>query len=188
MTPITTNFREDIRYEYLLDANSIVVDAGAYHGDFASEITRRYGCRVYAFEPVFYHNCKSTPLITYFPVGLHSRFMLTDFAIHGNMTGRWATGDSVPVVLVNICDVVRELSRDKPIDLLKLNIEGGEYDCIDALLDAGLMPRIRNLQVQFHKLHADSEERHAVIRTCLSVTHRLTYDFPFCWENYALNT
>lgn len=186
MSNIQPHFTEDIRYRYDLTSSSLVLDAGFYHGDFAREIIRRYACRVYAFEPFFYREpFDPHTLLTVFPVGLSNRTTLADFKIKGSMTGTWADGPSTPVVLINICDVVASFPH---IDLLKLNIEGGEYDCLEALLDSGLTTRITNLQVQFHPLFEDSAIRHDRIRERLLATHHMTYDFPWVWENFQLTT
>lgn len=181
---LATQFTEDLRYEgYNLTPDSIVIDAGGYQGRFAEEIVKRYNCRVYSFEPVFYRHCTSTDKILFFPVGLWSKTMLTDFAIKGDMTGKWADGPSVHVVLVNVVEVLKAFPQ---IDLLKLNIEGAEYEVLDAILNAGLQTSIKNIQVQFHALSDEMGARYESIRARLLETHELTYDFPFCWQNFRL--
>ena len=50
---------ETLRLSYQLDKSSIVLDVGGYVGDYAEAINKKYGCRVYLFEPVpsFYNDC-----------------------------------------------------------------------------------------------------------------------------------
>ena len=71
-------------------------------------------------------------------------------------------------------------------DLLKLNIEGGEFSVLEALLDRDLVKKIGNIQVQFHGCIPDAAARRDKIRERLAATHHLTYDAPFVWENWEL--
>ena len=45
---------------------------------------------------------------------------------------------------------IKDLDIEK-IDLLKLNIEGSEYDLLEKLLKSGLISTIDKLQIQFHE-------------------------------------
>ncbi|QYX58382.1 FkbM family methyltransferase [Roseovarius sp. SCSIO 43702] len=74
------------------------------------------------------------------------------------------------------------------IDLVKINIEGGEYDLLPALLDAGVMDRIARLQVQFHLFDPAFAEARDAIRTRLSETHDCAWCYPFVWEEWRRRT
>ena len=74
------------------------------------------------------------------------------------------------------------------IDLMKINIEGAEYEVLQHLIDSGLIGRITNVQVQFHDCVPFARARRASIRRQLEHTHELTYDFSFVWENWRLKT
>ena len=67
---------------------------------------------------------------------------------------------------------------------MKINIEGGEYELLDRLLDTGLINIIDNLQVQFHD-HVDGAiGRMQRIQSRLGTKFNLTYQVPFVWENW----
>lgn len=74
----------------------------------------------------------------------------------------------------------------KKIDLIKINIEGGEYDLLDHLIEADLIKDIRALQIQFHDFVPDAVKRVQAIRRQLKKTHVCTYSYPFVWENWEL--
>ncbi len=74
------------------------------------------------------------------------------------------------------------------IDLIKVNIEGGEYDLLPALVDAGIMPRIGILQVQFHLFSADDIQRREDIRTMFAKTHSCDWSYDFVWEQWSLRS
>ena len=75
----------------------------------------------------------------------------------------------------------------KKIDLLKLNIEGGEYDALDDLINSGLLNIITNLQVQFHNFFPDAKKKMLNIHKELRKTHHITYQYEFVMENWQLN-
>src|SRR5262249_51252950 len=70
------------------------------------------------------------------------------------------------------------------VSLMKINIEGGEYDLLENLIATGLISRIRDIQVQFHMDIPDAERRMHAIQSRLAGTHRLTFQYPFVWENW----
>ncbi len=91
--------------------------------------------------------------------------------------GRTPDAESVVVRIRRITDVIDALSV-RQVDLLKLNIEGGEYEVLDCLLKAGYLERITNLQVQFRSFSDDSERRRNAIQDLLRSTHTSVTAFP----------
>lgn len=192
-----SEFREEMRYEYELTPDSVVIDCGGYEGRFAEEISRRYGCWVYVHEPVreFYERTRDRlapwgrVAVIHSGVGRQSEF--SSFRVKGDMTGEFADGtgsvervdleDAARVIPINLSGVERP-----SVDLMKLNIEGGEFDVIERLLECGLMPKIRNLQVQWHPVVADAEQRREAIMKRLAETHELTWDFGWVWQNWRV--
>ena len=47
------SFSEQLRYEYPLTDNSVVIDAGGYEGNWFKQIYERYQCHIHVFEPVY---------------------------------------------------------------------------------------------------------------------------------------
>ncbi len=73
------------------------------------------------------------------------------------------------------------------IDLLKVNIEGGEYDVLPALIEGGFLPRINHLQIQFHTT-GDYEANRDAIRAALETAHDERWCYRFVWESWSLKT
>lgn len=78
------------------------------------------------------------------------------------------------------------MNNIKHIDLIKINIEGGEYDLLEHLLDANFVEQIENLQIQFHDFVENASARMKKIQNRLEKTHYLTYHYPFVWDNWTL--
>mgnify|MGYP001246724257 CR=1 FL=1 len=70
------------------------------------------------------------------------------------------------------------------IDLMKINIEGGEYNVMQRLLDENKVRNIRCLQIQFHDLDKNSVQKKEYIRNLLYKTHTCEYCYEFIWENW----
>lgn len=79
-----------------------------------------------------------------------------------------------------------ENNRIHKIDLIKINIEGGEFDLLPSLLDHEIITKVDNLQIQFHEFIENSETKRNNIRKQLEKTHELTYDYYFIWENWKI--
>ena len=43
---------DSLRLDYPLNKNSVIIDAGGYIGDFAADMSHKFGCRIDVFEPV----------------------------------------------------------------------------------------------------------------------------------------
>ena len=81
--------------------------------------------------------------------------------------------------------LIQELNI-KTIDLLKLNIEGGEYKLIDNLFENDLLKNIKHLQIQFHSdVDKDGSKRDKSIELILK-THKIDKIYKYCWEFFSL--
>jgi hypothetical protein len=83
-------------------------------------------------------------------------------------------------------DYAMELLGIDHIDLLKINIEGGEYPLLADMSKKYLITSCTDIQVQFHDFVTGHQELYADIRSELEKTHELTYRYPFVWENWRL--
>ena len=175
------NSLEHLRYEYDLNPASIVIDLGAYQGEWAKVIHDRYGCQVVVVEPTEYINdFKHGPIINK-AASTHNGKV--SFGGRAYYTSAFEQGDHE----YECFDVNALIEQYETIDLLKVNIEGAEYDVLGRIIDTGLHTRIKNIQVQFHQLRGLPYERwYKEIADKLCKTHSLTWHYPFCWENWQL--
>lgn len=181
---------ETLRLDYDLSPDSVVLDIGGHEGDWSSAIWKRYGSRIWVFEPMpgssraLERRFASMPAITVLPFGLGAETKDAIFADLGDCSSLYRTGGrDVQVSIRDVVDVLRDLGLTH-IDLVKINIEGGEYDLIERLIESGWIERCRDLQVQFHRCASDAENRREKIRSTLLASHEITYDFAFVWENW----
>jgi hypothetical protein len=69
---------------------------------------------------------------------------------------------------------------------MKINIEGGEYDLLNKIIDSGLIKNISIIHVQFHHFIPNAEIELKKIYTKLSLTHKPLYRYHFVWETWEL--
>lgn len=185
---------ETFRLEYPLTAKSVVFDLGGYHGDFAAAIHQKYGSKVYVFEPVpeFYKKCvtrfQGNPQIICLNYGLSSSDGLLDIGMAENASSfasPHAKGSVQRVRVRSIVECIRELGIEK-IDLIKINIEGGEFDVIPAIIESGDINKVSYLQIQFHNFVDQAVLRREQIREGLAKTHMEMWNYEFVWESWSL--
>ena len=184
---------EPQRMEFpLLGSSSVVLDIGGFEGNWAAAINGRYGAHVHVFEP---HPAFAAAIARRFT----GNFAITvhDYAI-GSQEGTLSLSDdgdasssfrsatrTVEGRIRAVADVLTPTAFPV-IDLAKVNIEGGEYDLLPAFAEAGVLPRLRMLQVQFHLFTPDDVIRREAIRATLAQTHRCDWSYDFVWEQWSL--
>jgi len=180
------------RLNYELDENSIVFDVGGYKGDWTTSILQKYKSKIYIFEPVheFYEiiqsRFKGNPNIQTFDYGLGAADGNLEISITKDSSSVFNSEGTKEVInMQSAVKFIRDNNIDN-VDLIKINIEGGEYDLLEDLAKHDMLSTFKNIQVQFHRFIPDCIERRNEIRESLSKTHELTYDYEFIWENWKL--
>jgi FkbM family methyltransferase len=182
----------NLRVQYDLDPKSVVFDVGAYRGDWVHDIASRYDCHIHAFEPISAYcdeirrRFGANPKIVINNTGLAGKTAKHLISIDeaGSSVVKLG-GKTAEIQLIDIAEYVGEHGIDR-IDLLKMNIEGGEYELLERMHEIDLVRRCTDIQIQFHDFVPDAEKRREEARAKLRKTHDLTYDYPFIWENWHL--
>jgi FkbM family methyltransferase len=184
------NGEDSLRFIYPLTSESTVFDIGGYRGNFVREIVARYDPHVYVFEPVpqFFEQLVAefgtNPKVNVCDYGLSDADSISQMALAGEGSTIYMMGEAQSMVrLRDIESVVREIGISR-IDLIKINIEGGEYKLLRRMLETGLVSMSQDIQVQFHSFYPNSQVLRSEIRGALQETHFVTYDYPFVWENW----
>ncbi len=180
------------RLNYNLNENSIVFDMGGYKGEWTQKIFEKYKSNIFIFEPVdeFYNiickTIKGNQKIQPFKYGLGSKDEDLEISITHDSSSVFNKEGSLEKISIKSFKDFFESNKISNIDLIKINIEGGEYDLLEHIISEGLQTNIKNIQVQFHRFIPECSERRNKIREELSKTHELTYDYDFIWENWRL--
>lgn len=173
----------------------VVIDAGGFEGDWTARMLTRYGCRSEVYEPVpeFADHCRQlfaqNSWVKVHAAGVGGSTRLTTFHIAQDGTSEFISADqqgqSLETQILDIAEIIHALGTDQ-IACLKLNIEGGEYEVLERLIQTGLIAQVRSLLIQFHRQPADYEARYQALQAQLALTHTHAWRYPMVWEKWLL--
>ncbi len=182
------------RLNYNLNSESIVVDVGGYFGNWTNSIYNLYNCNLFILEPIkkyyddisyrFINNDK-IKVINY---GLAAKNDEVSINIDndGSSMIKSGNGSITEIIEVKTIDHFLNENNISHVDLIKINIEGIEYDLLDDIILKNLQNKFDNIQIQFHTFVDNCEMRRNNIRNTLSKTHECTYNYDFIWENWKM--
>jgi FkbM family methyltransferase len=172
-----------------LSHDSLVIDMGGYKGEWAQKVFDRYGCNIEIYEPAseFAQDARKR-----FENHLNTKIKVVECAIGSSddranliMDGLATSIQKNELGQIQVLSAETILSGRK-IDLLKMNIEGSEYEVFDSLFENDLVRNIDSIFVQFHPIDDESINRYNVIVDRLSNTHNCVFRYPFIWEKWSL--
>jgi FkbM family methyltransferase len=181
---------EEHRVDYSLNENSLVVDVGGLTGDWAIRIYCRHSCHIDIYEPhpVLVNkariNFEGNDKVKVYGVGLGGEDgILTLYGDSYNASiFKNATGGEIKVRIIKASEAFKQYTH---IDLLKINVEGAEYEIMNDLLNNYDMRKIENLQIQFHGNVPGYAGKREIIRRGLKKTHHMTWNYEYIFENWA---
>lgn len=181
--------------DHPLDSRSVVFDVGAHVGNWLARIVQRYDPVVHAFEvhprycEALCHRFGRNGKVTIHQFGLGYPARTELFADAGPATRvvlgarTVSPGVQASCVLEDPSEVIAR-HASTGVALMALNIEGGEYEVLDRLLDSGAITLVENVMVQFHDIDESSVARREAIRSRMELTHFLTFKYGEFWENW----
>ena len=157
-----------------LRAGDIAIDCGASVGDVTARMSEQ-GATVYAFEPnpitfrQLQARFKDTPGVTCFNQGVLDRNTQLPFYFHEDIDparednllvkangssllsfkGNVSQKNFVEVDVIDLSEFIRQLNR--PVKILKIDVEGVEYEILNKLIDTGAYRGIEQILVETHE-------------------------------------
>tara|TARA_B100001250_G_scaffold114898_1_gene97337 strand:+ start:208 stop:900 length:693 start_codon:yes stop_codon:yes gene_type:complete len=183
-----------LSFNYPLSEESIFFDVGGHLGNFSKKIIEKFDCKVYIFEPVeenfkiLKNNLKQNEKVKFYEAALldfDGESYISDLGASSSLYNR-EEGETGNKVIVKSFNTIVEEENLNSIDLVKMNIEGSEYDLLNHIIDTGNIKIIKHLQIQFHNFVDDAKENRNEIRRKLTLTHVNKFNFPFIWERWDL--
>jgi FkbM family methyltransferase len=178
---------------YRPEPGDTVLDIGANIGFFAMHLQQlARGIRVHCFEPadanramigrnVEANGCASSVAVHPFAVaGGPGRLELRGAAnsVHRSIFPSRFVGEEVEVVDAVGLDQALDLCGDRPVDLLKIDVEGAEIEIVEGLT-AGRWRQVRRAVVEYHDLFRPGcRERVCRVLTDAGFSLRVVTDGP----------
>ena len=172
---LRTEIRGDWEYcpDYI-DESSIVYSLGVGDSiEFDNEIIKAHECQVYAFDPTpfsvnWISNQKTSFKLFFHPwavsdfdgemrmiqrenkKGKKSNVMWTEISSHSNCEG------SIEVPVFSVLSIMKKLDHSS-ISLIKIDIEGTEYQVIDHMIENEIFPK--QILVEYHHRFNDKNKK-----------------------------
>lgn len=183
---------ETLRLDWPLSEGSVVFDIGGYEGKWSAGILSKYRPRLHIFEPhpemaeKLSERFSGLSNVTLHRYGAGEKDGALDFYLNGMASSfHLPAPDKVSAPVRDIGSIIEELAPCG-VELMKINIEGGEFPLLEKLVRTDLIRKIKHLQVQFHLFYPDARRLRAELRRSLSRTHRSVWNYPFVWEAWSL--
>lgn len=177
-----------------LTSKSVVFEIGGYTGVFAERLKNKFDSEIYIFEPVqkFFKELEAKfdtdPKVHLFNHGLSNVTKKEKISLLGDSSSTIlnTTGSEEEILLLDIKEFMDAHKEITIIDLVNMNIEGGEYTLLPRMIELGLMSQINVLQVQFHNYFPEAIEDREEIINQLQQTHDHYFKLPFIWDQFKL--
>jgi FkbM family methyltransferase len=180
----------DLIYKKLnLNPNSIVIDGGGFEGEFIDNVLINYGCKIESFEPLQkeFDELKKK----YFS---NERVEISNLAIFSETKKLYLNQEGISssivnsnlgknTIKINAIDIVEIIKNRKNIDLLKLNVEGAEYEIMNRIIDTENLETFNSYLIQYHKSVKQSGKLRDKIRNqLLNKNYKEIFNYDFVWE------
>jgi len=178
---------------YELNPDSIVIDLGGYEGIWGQKITNKYDCNLYIAEPITeYYNIltkkfASNSKVKILNAGVYSENKDSIIYIKDDASSciECDSFKSTEKIKLFTLRKIFEIFQIDKADLLQINIEGCEYDLLEALVNEEILKRIKNFQVQFHtNIENHNERRYNIHQKLILNGFVKKFDYPFVWEGW----
>ena len=177
-----------------LNANSVVFEVGGYTGVFADKIIKKYDAYIYIFEPVlqFFEELtakyRNNPKVKIYNFGLSNTTTKKSISIDADKSSLYKNNPAEiqNIELKDINDFLLETPNITKIDLLNINIEGGEYELLERIIKSNIIKRFDFIQVQFHNVVSDADKKRSNLIDKIKRTHNVAFSYPFVWDGFKL--
>lgn len=179
-------------YPVSLKGDSIVFDVGGYEGSWSKVIDKKYSPNIYIFEPVslfaqritgLFSERKNVQVLSFGLSGSNKKIALS--VQEESSSAHKVPGDNAEIVeFLDIVEVMNTYNIQK-IDLLKINIEGEEYELLNRLIESGYIARCKHVLVQFHDFVDGATEKRLQCIERIHATHTTSFSYPFIWELFS---
>jgi FkbM family methyltransferase len=180
--------RHELKYSLDLAKEGIVLDIGAYKGNFTLNLLRKNPKLTFLlYEPILQYcniarnNLGDQTNVVIIQKGISSdgrKIQLRDEGLRSRQIIR----PSDTHLEIQTQNILALFEADSRIELLKMNIEGMEYECLEILIKTEKLKLANNLLIQFHNFESTSEDRYLAIRNKLIAEYDCVFSYKWIWE------
>lgn len=178
--------REKLKFKVKLKSNGLVLDFGGYVGDFTSKLLKlNPNMSFLIFEPVphFFKKCKNrfskNQNVSVLPYGVTSNGRRIDLTIDGPRTRTNELDKNLIFASKPITEILAGLDQ---VELMKMNIEGLEYECLFSIIQSDSIKKVNYLLVQFHNFRIEDQNNYLEITQLISEDFIRVFSYKWKWE------
>jgi FkbM family methyltransferase len=186
--------RHELKYSLDLAEEGIVIDIGAYKGNFTLNLLRKNPKLTFLlYEPILeYYNVAKDKLGHQRNVIINQKGVSSDGRkiqlLDEGLRSRQIVSPNNENLEIHTHSILAIFEIDSRIELLKMNIEGMEYECLEILIKNDKLKLAKNLLIQFHNFENTSEDRYMAIRDKLNVEYDCVFSYKWIWELWKRKT
>ena len=179
---------EKRKYSIKFDETGLVLDLGSYLGHYTEAVLKNNPqLTFWLYEPLaeFFSVCenkfrnKENIVVSQKAVSADGRKFKME--IDGLRSRQKSVNFSEGVIIdsIGIQEIFDSISE---IQLVKMNIEGMEYECLEQLIRTNSLTKAKYLLIQFHNFEKDSQIRYDLLRKQMARDFENIYTFEWMWE------
>lgn len=186
------NGNEYLVATYPLNEDSWVIELGGFMGNWARRIYNKYRSNILVVEPIeefcqpMYRDFNNLEKIHVEQLGISNEKKDVFLSHNGDASSQYLE-QTIEQVQIH-CEPIEfflEKYKINKIDLIQLNIEGEEFPLLEYWLQTDILSKIKFLQIQFHRMGSDYEERRKKIQEGLiSKGFECRWDYPYVFESW----
>ena len=180
--------REKLKYSIKLNRTGLVLDIGSYMGNYTGLVLKSNPQLTYwLYEPIseFSSVCvkkfQDMENIVVFQKAVSADGRRIKMQIDGLRSRQKSVNfpEGVTIDSISIQEIFDSVSE---IQLVKMNIEGMEYECLEQLIRTNSLIKAKYLLIQFHNFEKDSQNRRDLLRKQMARDFENIFTFEWMWE------
>jgi FkbM family methyltransferase len=179
---------ERLKYKVKFKQEGLVLDIGSYLGEYTEKIRKlNPQLTFWLYEPIpeYYEICvkrfKDNEKVVTHQTAVSADGRTFQMQIDG-LRSRQDSINFLNATQVNSIGIQEIFDSATEIELMKMNIEGMEYECLEQLIHTDSLIKAKHLLIQFHNFEVGAHHRREVVRKQIARDFVNIYTFDWIWE------
>ena len=179
---------EKLKYGLDLQEHGLIMDFGAFKGEFTKRTKlKNPNMTFWLYEPISkysniaanrFSDSKNVKVNNY---GVSADGRDIEMKID-NLRSRHNSDSLANNVLVKTMSIQEIFNSVTEIELIKMNIEGMEYECLEQLVKSSSLIKARHLLIQFHNFDPAAKYKLETLRNEFEKDFRNVFSCEWMWE------
>lgn len=179
---------EKLKYRMRFKQDGLVLDIGSYLGEYSENIRKMNpGLTFWLYEPIpdYFKFCvnrfKGMDNVVIYEKAVSADGRNFQMQIDGLRSRQDSINlmDGTHVSSISIQSIFNSVTE---IELMKMNIEGMEYECLEQLIQTDSLIKTKRLLIQFHNFEDGAHHKREKIRKQIAKDFNNIYTFDWLWE------